>query len=197
MLDIIVSGLLIFRHSLVVGIMSAAYTHSDETWKNFYDLLGRVVIAWSRIERSLDIAILETRTWGQAKHREGAAIVSLRLKIRILRGICEHHPALSKESRYLGSLLDQVSEFARARDTLVHGYCHGTSDDADPTLHFRATRYEPQGTKSRELKLTRGQLVDFLRQLHVLDYRLGLAMIFLAQRLRHATCETSELRLSK
>ncbi|GAB4372225.1 MAG: hypothetical protein Kow00114_33560 [Kiloniellaceae bacterium] len=151
----------------------------------FYSLIGRILVCWSRIERSLDVAVAATRHLRDPKER---SITSLQRKIKILEQTYRDNPHLAQGHPWASGALDSLGAAANFRHTLVHGYCHGIKHNAEPAIHFRKARYEPEGPKSQEIHATRADLWDYVLKLREIDYRMGMVAV-------HATIEARKGRL--
>lgn len=148
--------------------MSHPYFDTDEDALRFYNLYARVVIGWSRIERSIDITLSAVRAYSD---RDGRAIVSWKPKLRRFQEVCENTDDAIINKPRLKRIISELAECAVTRHTLVHGYYHGFLPASDPPVaHFRAARFNPSEIEMRELHATHSDLFALLQDVQRLDF---------------------------
>jgi len=89
-----------------------------------------------------------------------------------LSAICAELPAFADNKAWLNERFETLANLTVLRNTIVHGYCHGISDTAEPTIHFRAARFLQKGVESDDLYATQRDLEVFLNDLLTIDFNL-------------------------
>lgn len=134
----------------------------------FLTLIGQIVIDFSRIERSLDVSLARGESIiGSMHYRDGQPPTNLKEKIKALRKMCRSVARLKAHVAWVDASLKRLSELSDYRHCIVHGFCHGITDDVDPQIHFRRARYTLSKADSMSMIATRAQLkslIDELRQ---------------------------------
>jgi len=152
--------------------MSAPYFDTDENALRFYNLFARIVIAWSRIERTMDISLAVRARFVPQPGTRGKAIVSWSRKYRAFCKLCRQTDELKEAPKRLTALLRELRVCVEIRHTLVHGYYHGFDDSDPPKVQFRAARFNADTIEQRNLRMSHDDLFGFLQRLHALDYEM-------------------------
>ena len=153
----------------------------DDVTEDFLILIGRIVIGWSRIERAIDLALVQRRSL-IPKHFEKGPPISLDPKMRAFRALCKQIPAFEKMQPWIEGRITELLELAQQRHTIIHGFFHGVSGEPEPQIYFR--RATPlSGDAGHRLIATRAELEVFLERLRKLDFDfIGLMLTAIGRR---------------
>lgn len=144
--------------------MSAPYFETEEIACEFYQLIGRILLAWGALERSVDVVLWTSRSFNK---KDGRAILAWSKKIDALRIFLNSHPKLSK--KWCDSLISRLGKLADVRNTLIHGYCSGTTDAEPTTIIFRAARFHAETSEHKQLSLSGQDLIDLINEIQDLE----------------------------
>jgi hypothetical protein len=130
---------------------------------DFLLLIGRIVIAWSELERALDLIVLSGRTL-IPDHFEKGPPRTLPPKLKALRALSKKLTVLSERYPWVEQCIGEVKAMAEDRHTIIHGFFHGISGEQEPQIYFR--RASPMsGEAGKRLLVTRPELGDFVQRL--------------------------------
>jgi len=115
----------------------------------FYTELGKIIVAWGLVERSLDILVLECRKYLPASMSEDEAPVAFKLKLKYLRKALMDANPFPKSHEWIKARIEDVQAVESARTAIIHGCCFGFTQDDPPKLVFKNSRFEPSGVKHR------------------------------------------------
>lgn len=154
--------------------MIAPYDDADHDSVRFYNRMARIVVAWSRIERSVDLILYSSH---QFSPKNGKAIVSFRDKcrwlVRLFRSLPDQTIGVNRGRR----LIAELKQCAEIRHTLIHGYCHGlVPNEQPPRIHFRRARYNPSDVEQHSLLWTHDEMFEFLVRVQRLDGEASLTL---------------------
>jgi hypothetical protein len=146
---------------------------------DFLVLIGRIVIGWARIERALDVAISVGKPLILSHFKDGIP-QALKRKVRAMRALCKQLPSLSSQLSWVDSRLDDILELAEFRHTIIHGFFHGITVEAEPQIYFR--RAPPlTGEAGERVIATRAELAEFVEKLRVADLDMFMMMTMAIQ----------------
>jgi hypothetical protein len=156
-------------------MINSLHNASDEEY--FYcALIGQVVLRWSRIERSLDLAIFASRYLPMETRHHGQAPRLFKSKIEALRKVCFNNPRFTKNHKFIKATLDKAMKLAEQRHLIVHGYVNELDTGEPTSMTFRAAYYEEYGPQKKELKATVDFLLKLIGQLREMDWLMGLIL---------------------
>lgn len=174
------------RSNRASGFLSMSYSAPkyDQPTTDFLVLVGRIVIGWSRIERAIDIAVLTARHLIPEHFKKGPPF-ALKLKVKAFRTICERVAKLADNLPWIESRIGELLVLAEQRHTIVHGYFHGISGEAEPQIYFR--RAPPlSGEAGDRLLATRQELGALLTKVARADHDFSMIMLVVMQEVRKA-----------
>jgi hypothetical protein len=146
----------------------------DGVSTDFLVLIGRIVIGWSRIERTLDIAV--AAVYGKAPR-------PLAKKVEAMHELRKQVPSLIPHSTWIASRLHDITELAKYRNTIIHGFFHGVSYEDEPQIYFR--RAEPLTREAgKSVRATRAELEEFIYKVRQADFDFMILMIMVTQDVR-------------
>ena len=154
--------------------MSSPYDYNDEIASQFFELLGRIIIAWARVERAVDLLLVKRRVF-----RKGgkSAILNWSEKYKALKlELPKLYSIKSAQQRAL-FLLEEINKFAPFRHIFVHGYYQGIINEVPPLVQMEKSQYHADFTKKNDIKIPIGELSDILKKLQSLDQELGLFVV--------------------
>jgi hypothetical protein len=136
----------------------SAFPHDPKS-VDFLWLIGRIVIAWSRLERTIDFALMSGRTLIPGHFKKDPPF-ALDRKTKAFRALCKQVPELADSSSLVERCISEFLRLAEDRHTIVHGFFHGISGEHEPQIYFR--RGSPlSGEAGKRLIKTREELRDF------------------------------------
>lgn len=154
----------------------------DQTTRDFFVLIAVIVVEWSRLERTIDI----TLTAGKAlipQHFKDGPPVALKRKIRAFRALSPQLPSHIPHSKWIGKWFDDVLEMAEYRHTIIHGFFHGISGEAEPQIYFR--RAPPLTAEAGDRVIaTRAELEAFVQRLREVEVNFTMLLATALQDLR-------------
>jgi hypothetical protein len=103
---------------------------------DFLLLIGRIVIAWSKLERALDLTVLSGRPLIPS-HFEKGPPRTLSPKLKALRALCKKLAVFSEQHPWVEQCIGEVKAMAEDRHTIIHGFFHGMSGEQEPQIYFR------------------------------------------------------------
>lgn len=143
----------------------------------FYDLIGRIVIAWGRIERCIDITLMAGRQVAPDSQPEGSVWKARSKRMAAFKRICTVHPKTKDHPKQLATLMNHLRNAALVRDVLIHGYCHGITKANPPMIRFRSALYKPDGVVTAEFAKSEADLRIYLGSLGEIEARVTLFMM--------------------
>lgn len=153
----------------VSAAMSDPPSGYDPVATDFLVLIGRIIIAWSRIERALEVGLVGGQPFAPKHYRRGKAPINFKGKIAAFREICPQVAETSKILPWINQRLDDLLDLGEKRHTIIHGYFHGISAEAEPQIYFR--RAQPlTGEAGDRLLATRSELENYIKQLRQADF---------------------------
>lgn len=154
-----------FSHFLEVGCFGGRALNNSvsQVSTDFLLLIGRIVIAWSKLERALDLIILSGRTL-IPDHFEKGPPKTLPPKWKALRALCKKLPVFSLRCSWVEQCIGEVKAMAEDRHTIIHGFFHGISGEQEPQIYFRRAPLN-SGEAGKRLLATRLELGNFVQRL--------------------------------
>jgi hypothetical protein len=148
--------------------MTGPYLDSSELATRYYNLLGRIVTAWSRIERNVEVTLFEA---GVFHNNSDLAIVSWTRKhealTRVLRSRCDY----SAKKGFFDTFLADLVRSGHKRNELVHGYLEvaKTPKTEAGTLTVVGIRFDKRRRRKMVSQFNLAGLSDLLVELQKLD----------------------------
>jgi hypothetical protein len=143
------------------------YRDAEEDDVRFYNLYGRVVIAWSQIERSIDLCLFSTKKFDSNKK----AFVSWKKKIDNIKG-AEQLEFYDKAPSLRDFIFSELRDLSDVRNVLVHGYLHEVLPGPPKQMKFVAARFNADDVYSRELIVSHEDLFEILKRLYRLKFEM-------------------------
>jgi hypothetical protein len=161
----------------------------DSVSTDFLVLVGRIVIGWSRIERAIDLAMISGQTLIPEHFKKGQPR-NLKDKTKAFRALCQKISAFAKCLKWVDQRIDELAALAEYRHTIVHGFFHGISGEAEPQIYFR--RAPPlSGESGDRVIATRFELEEFLKKLAQADHEFFIMMTTVIQEVRKNRSKSS------
>lgn len=135
----------------------------------FFPLIGRFIVGWSRIEKSIDMINLQARHYDD---KFKGTHVQWSEKLDAFKRIAERNPKLTASRNWLAPQFEHLETGGRIRHTLVHGYCEGLISNEPPTVRFRKEKYKKGMRDAHEVDVTLESLASALRIIRALDQQL-------------------------
>jgi hypothetical protein len=164
-------------HFKVMGFNSHMATPiSNDVQHQFMSLVGRVVVTWGKLERTMDIAVTLGKHLVPSHVKKGKVPRQYADKVEALRSVCKSIPEFQNRIERTNRCLDEVLKLALDRNTIVHGQFHGISGEADPQIYFRnATPLT--GEAGQRLLMTRREMTKFLDDIDRVAFELMWIML--------------------
>jgi hypothetical protein len=159
---------------------SASQVSSD-----FLTLIGQIVIGWGRVERAISISATAGKRLIPHHFRKGRPPQGLANNVKALQALCIQLPSFVGKTKWLDSLIEEVLEVADLRHTIIHGYFHGISNEAEPQIYFRKST-PLSGETGTRLLATRTELQTIIARIKRADANLMFLMMAVVQDLRRA-----------
>lgn len=152
--------------------MHEPYFPDEKIANEFFYLIGRIIVAWSAVERAVDLMLF---TSGIFHPKDGTAIVSWKKKTKALRALFEANPETNR--KWINDTVDKLNEMAGIRNAIIHGYCNGATDSEPPKIMFRAAKYNSETIDTKQLNLSIENLVEFFKDIEKMNENLVLNTI--------------------
>lgn len=136
----------------------------------FFRLVGEVVIAWSSLERSVDLMLSK---FGVFYSKEGDAIVAWGAKSKELRKLYEQQ----FQKPWVGVMFEELNKMAELRHTIVHGYCLGLNDLEPPSTKFVSAKFHAYATDQKVVEFTANELTGFRNSINKMQDQIGLILM--------------------
>jgi hypothetical protein len=150
---------------------------------DFLLLIGRIVIAWSKLERALDLTVLSGRPLIPS-HFEKGPPRTLSPKLKALRSLCKKLAVFSERHPWVEQCIGEVKAMAEDRHTIIHGFFHGISGEQEPQIYFR--RAPPMsGEAGKRLLATRLELGNFVQRLEKSESDFRVMRLMVVQEMGH------------
>jgi hypothetical protein len=140
-------------------------TKRERIENEFLALVGHVVVRFSRIERTIDLALWGGESLAPKGHynKKKQARLLLTPKLETLRAI---YAKISKsKSGWLDKAIAELVELSETRNIIVHGYCTEITKEKEPRIVFGKSRYSPIALERETLRATRKELIAYLHKL--------------------------------
>lgn len=144
--------------------MHEPYFPNEQTATEFFYLIGRIIVSWSAVERSVDIILYSSKVFHP---KDGTAIISWSVKIKQLRKLFEANP--KNDKKWIEATIFKLNDLAAIRNAIIHGYCNGATDSDPPEFIFRANKYQPEKVHTNQLMLTMERLVEYFKAIQDLS----------------------------
>lgn len=139
---------------------------------DFHNALGRLVVVWGKLERSVDIIAYSARSIESSEPYAHDARTGIKRKLQAIRTTLKSHPPVSRSQAWIGRTLGDIKNVARKRNILIHGVFQNFSGTKKPRINFKSAIYYPTGVKREEVSLTLDQLNALIRKIDALDREL-------------------------
>jgi hypothetical protein len=150
---------------------------------DFLILIGRIVIGWGRVERAILISVVAGKRLIPHHFRKGRPPQGLANNVKALQALCTQLPSFAGKTKWLASLVQEILEVADLRHTIIHGYFHGISGEAEPQIYFRKAT-PLSGEAGTRLLATRAELQTTINRIKKADHNLMFLMMAVVQDLR-------------
>jgi hypothetical protein len=150
---------------------------------DFLILIGRIVIGWGRVERAILISVGAGKRLIPNHFRKGRPPQGLAASVKALRALCEQLPSFVGKTKWFDSLLAEILEVADVRNTIIHGYFHGISGEAEPQIYFRKA-VPLSGDAGTRVLATRQEMEAVVARIKKADHNLMFVMMAVVQDLR-------------
>jgi hypothetical protein len=140
---------------------------------DFYTAIGRLVVVWGKLERSVDIIAYSARSIESLDPFKDDARTGIKRKLEALRKTFKSHPPVGRSQKWIARLLGDIKSAAKKRNIIIHGLFERFQDDnKKPRITFRSTIFYPTGRKREEMTLTLPQLNALVKKITALDREL-------------------------
>lgn len=134
---------------------------------NFYNAMGRMVLMWGRLEKTLDDLLVYSITIAKAHGESRDMCVPLGRRLKLLTSIYNSCPDLKTFSARATSLAEEIKKNGKNRHFIVHASWTGFNDGDPPTLAMKNLHHDSSSFAIRGFTVKIDDLTNMCSNFHL------------------------------